>query len=380
MTAIFRRGSCIEPAMSLVDRRRRREATPDDESSDQPIAQRPRTKHKDSPSSPDPRPLRRLTREHYTIAWICALHLELAAAIAMLDEEHKELPTQDDNHYVLGNIGKHNIVIACLPDGHYGNVRATSVLNHLRSTFTFVKRCLLVGIGAGFPRPPLVDIRLGDVVVGQKVTCHDEGKIKGNGRFQRTGDSMRPSQDMATALSVLRARHEDPEAASQISDTVRTRLEGKPAYQHQSIIDDLFTAKYIHPEAEIDCANCDSTKIIPRPLRSGSYPTVHYGTIASGNTLIKNGAFRDKLARDLDVICAEMEAAGLMGIMPTLVIRGVSDYADSHKNKLIQRNAAANAAAFARIYLAVLRPHTVPETDSVQPCPSAGPLNGSRAF
>ncbi|KAL2201754.1 hypothetical protein CC79DRAFT_1402082 [Sarocladium strictum] len=344
--------------MSLVDRRRRRERTPEDESSDQPLTQRPRTELEDSLSSSDLVRQRRLTREHYTIAWICALHLELAAAIAMLDEEHAALPMDDDNHYVLGNIGKHNIVIACPPEGHYGNGRATSVLDQLRDTFSSVKRCLVVGIGAGFPRPPLADIRLRDVVVGQEVTCYDEGKIQGSGRFERTGESMRPSQDMATVLSVLRARHEDPVAVSQIFDTVKARLGKKPAYQRQIIMDNLYTAEYVHPEAEIDCAKCDNTKIVSRPARDDAHPAVHYGTIASGNTLIKNGIFRDKLARDLEVIGAETEAAGLMGI-------------------LIQRNAAANAAAYARAFLELLKPHFAPERKPSEPSEKAWRYNGS---
>ncbi|KAL3444390.1 hypothetical protein BJX65DRAFT_310973 [Aspergillus insuetus] len=43
-----------------------------------------------------------------------------------------------------------------------------------------------------------------------------------------------------------------------------------------------------------------------------------------------------------------MEAAGLMNTYPCLVIRGICDYADSHKNKAWQGYAAATAAAFAK--------------------------------
>jgi hypothetical protein len=40
----------------------------------------------------------------YTIGWICALSLEMAAAIAVLDERHPDLPTSQGDHssYVLG--------------------------------------------------------------------------------------------------------------------------------------------------------------------------------------------------------------------------------------------------------------------------------------
>ncbi|KAF3102925.1 hypothetical protein TWF706_005051 [Orbilia oligospora] len=43
-----------------------------------------------------------------------------------------------------------------------------------------------------------------------------------------------------------------------------------------------------------------------------------------------------------------MEAAGLMDELPSLVIRGICDYCDSHKNKRWQNYAALVAAAFAR--------------------------------
>lgn len=47
--------------------------------------------------------------------------LDMAAAKAMLDEIHEELPVQlnDHNAYTLGAVGKHNVVIACLPGDEY---------------------------------------------------------------------------------------------------------------------------------------------------------------------------------------------------------------------------------------------------------------------
>jgi hypothetical protein len=75
-----------------------------------------------------PRPLKRqktsyasaenvLPYDRYTIAWVCALYIETAAALAMLDEKHGELPRcpNDYNIYTLRSIKNHNIVIACLP-------------------------------------------------------------------------------------------------------------------------------------------------------------------------------------------------------------------------------------------------------------------------
>jgi nucleoside phosphorylase len=76
------------------------------------------------------------------------------------------------------------------------------------------------------------------------------------------------------------------------------------------------------------------------PPRATDAPMIHYGGIASGNQVIKYGQTRDRLAQQLGGnICFEMEAC--------LVIRGISDYADSHKNKGWQKYAAAAAAAAA---------------------------------
>jgi hypothetical protein len=50
-----------------------------------------------------------------------------------------------------------------------------------------------------------------------------------------------------------------------------------------------------------------------------------------------------------------MEGAGIMNSFPCLIIRGICDYADSHKNKQWQNYAAAVAAAYAKLLLSRLR-------------------------
>ncbi|GAB1310131.1 Kinesin [Madurella fahalii] len=95
------------------------------------------------------------TKSHrdYTVGWICALSKEQTAATAMLDKRHVDLakPHHDNNTYTLGSIGKHNVVIACLPEGRYGNNAAANVVTLLAGTFPSVRSCLLVGIGGGIP-------------------------------------------------------------------------------------------------------------------------------------------------------------------------------------------------------------------------------------
>ena len=88
---------------------------------------------------------------------------------------------------------------------------------------------------------------------------------------------------------------------------------------------------------------------------------VHYGLIASGNQVIKDAKFRDSLDESLDgnVLCVEMEAAGLMNDFPCIVIRGICDYADSQKNKDWQEHAAAIAAACAKELLEYVQPSDI---------------------
>src|SRR5947208_2830838 len=116
---------------------------------------------------------RRLRPEDYTVGWVCALSIELAAAADMLDEEHQDLPQDatDTNLYTLGRIGEHNVVIACLPAGQTGTNSAAAVAFQMKSKFTSIRFGLLVGIGGGVPSAG-TDIRLGDVVISQPHMQH----------------------------------------------------------------------------------------------------------------------------------------------------------------------------------------------------------------
>ena len=59
----------------------------------------------------------------YTVGWIWAISTEYVTAQAFLDERHERLEymsPNNDNDYTLGNVGKHNVVIAVLTQGEYG--------------------------------------------------------------------------------------------------------------------------------------------------------------------------------------------------------------------------------------------------------------------
>ncbi|OQE25252.1 hypothetical protein PENSTE_c006G02143 [Penicillium steckii] len=286
--------------------------------------------------------------DHYTIAWICALYIEMAAARAILDEIHEVRPKgfEDTNSYVLGNIKGHNIVIACLPVGQYGTNNAATVATNLKRTFPGIHIGLMVGIGGGVPSK--ADIRLGDVVVGTKVVQFDLGKIMGDGKFERTAIPKTPDQLLGTTIAKLRSKHEyEPSRAlSILQQSLITRPDSE--YNQPSTPDQLFQATYEHRSQLPNCNDCDQSRLISRGERVPKTITIHYGAIASGNQVMRHGTTRDNIARELDTICFEMEAAGLMNVLPFLPIRGICDYSDSHKTKEWQKYAAATAAAYAR--------------------------------
>jgi len=60
-----------------------------------------------------------------------------------------------------------------------------------------------------------------------------------------------------------------------------------------------------------------------------------------------------------------MEAAGLMNDFPCVIVRGICDYADSHKNKRWQQYASATAAAYAKELLSIMPTDHLADTSIV---------------
>lgn len=307
----------------------------------------------------------------YTVGWICALSIEQIAAAEFLDEEHDhpedlDIPSSDSNSYILGSIGKHNVVIAVLPAGVYEIASAANVATNLRRSFPNIRIGLLVGIGGGAPSERH-DIRLGDIVVGTPsapnggVIQYDLGKTIQTGTFICTGFLNNIPAVLRTAMASLRARYEREghRVDEYIESVLRKNKRLRKGFERpQTDSDRLFRPDVIHrPEGCLVCAQ-DESNLILRPKRTEDEdnPAVHYGLIASANQLIKDAHIRDKLSAERDVLCFEMEAAGLMNNFPCLVIRGICDYSDSHRNEKWQGYAAMTAAAYAKDLLLQIHP------------------------
>ena len=282
----------------------------------------------------------------------------------MLDECHNPLQPNlgDDNTYTLGRIGNHNVVLTCLPTGVPGTSSAAIVAHQMLWTFKGIVFGLMVGVGGGVPSKEN-DIRLGDIVVSKPtgqyrgVIQYDFGKTVQEGRFYQTGSLNRPPDVLLTALANLQSKHmmKGHELAKYISEMltrypVMTDQFARPNMQQDS----LYDAEYDHNVGHLTCLQCDTSRLMHREPRTSEDPFIHYGLIASGNQVMRHGATREQLRRELGVLCFEMEAAGLMDRFPCIVVRGICDYAYSHKNKQWQGYAAAAAAAYAKELLSVV--------------------------
>ncbi|EXL68716.1 hypothetical protein FOPG_15233 [Fusarium oxysporum f. sp. conglutinans race 2 54008] len=80
-------------------------------------------------------------------------------------------------------------------------------------------------------------------------------------------------------------------------------------------------------------------------------PLIFLGRFGSGDTVFKSSKDRDGLAERLGIAAFEMESAGLWEDLPCIVVKGVCDYADSHKNKEWQDFAAATSASVVKALL-----------------------------
>ncbi|KAI3326723.1 hypothetical protein HD806DRAFT_488009 [Xylariaceae sp. AK1471] len=310
--------------------------------------------------------------DDYTVGWICATSTEYVAGQEFLDSEHEApgyVSQNDSNDYTLGKIGKHNVVIAVLPDGEYGTASATSVATNMLHSFPNIRIGLMVGIGGGAPSGKH-DIRLGDIVVSAPrdaeggVFQYDFGKTIQGQAFQHTRYLNQPPTLLRTAVSGIKAQHE--RRGHQLEETINIILKNNPRlrkkYQRpEPSADRLFKAEVTHDSSCTAVCVDDASNLIWRPERTEGEDnlTIHYGLIASANQLMKDALVRDRLAAEKDVLCFEMEAAGLMNQFPCLVVRGICDYSDSHKNKDWQGYAAMAAAAYAKDLLCRIPPNKV---------------------
>lgn len=334
--------------------------------------------------------MRPRSRSDFTIAIICALPLEADAVEALFDETYDRLgkfynkQPGDANAYINGRIGNHDIVLCYMP--RMGKGSAASVTSSLRVSYPEVRIALVVGICGGVPYPSDgkdAEIYLGDVIISDAVVEYDFGRQYPSG-FRRKTDGHKdtlggPNREIRTLFAASKAAKTRNEFLDQMLKHLHIIQQLDTRWRHPDGLDDiLFEARYRHKhhtqyshaicqcfngdtqneiceealEKSCDSLGCDRDRI--RRRRDSADTTeisVHIGKIASADIVMKSGEHRDEIARKEKVIGFEMEGAGVWDNIPCIIIKGVCDYADSHKNKKWQDYAAATAACGLKVFL-----------------------------
>ncbi|KAL4965263.1 purine and uridine phosphorylase [Aspergillus stella-maris] len=330
--------------------------------------------------------MRPKNRNDFAIAIICALPLEAEAVEALFDEHYDRLGKHygkapgDTNAYINGSLGKHDVVLCYMPE--MGKRSAAGVAASLKISYRGVKLALVVGVCGGAPSPPENrEIFLGDVIISDSVIEYDFGRQYADGYRRKTSvkDTLgRPVQEIRTLLNGLRAENSRSELNNQTQKYLQVLQQRAARWSHPGVSDVLFKASYLHKHynhpspAECSCFKSDSPErvceealgrdcdeigcdngqqIRCREVSGANQPLIYIGPVASADTVMKSGEHRDEIARSEKVIGFEMEGAGVWDNIPCIIIKGVCDYADSHKNKLWQAYAAATGASVAKAFL-----------------------------
>lgn len=336
------------------------------------------------------------SRDDFEVAIICALPREHDAVCLVFDEiwddddDHDFGAAEGDpNCYLAGRIGGCNVVLVLLPK--MGKTSAASAAAMIRVSYRQVQLALLVGVCGGAPNGPNGEIILGDVVISKTVVQYDYGRryAFGFARKDTVDDNLgRPSKRIRNLLMQFETTRVRDRLRRQTAKHLRDlqlkhdphRVGGKYEYKGMSE-DRLYLSYYQHKHrGSVSCAcgvspndegpvcdqalsssckdlGCQNMYLIHRrrlqQLAGGQEysPMVHLGAVASGDTVMKSAVERDRLASDESVLVFEMEGAGVWDELPCIIIKGICDYADSHKNKGWQDFAAATAAAAAKAIL-----------------------------
>ncbi|KAK4071605.1 uncharacterized protein Triagg1_5843 [Trichoderma aggressivum f. europaeum] len=346
------------------------------------------------------------SRDGFHFAIICALPLEFDAVCDSLDEvwegrsEALGKAAGDLNRYTLGCVGNVLVVVVLLPGK--GKVDAASAAASLRSSYNNLRTVLVVGICGALPNlfdETETEVLLGDVIMSEYVVRYDFGSqcpddFKPNRSIEDTlGRPNKETRILNAHLKTQRYRDKLEDSAFKLLQHLQAKMgetkhRGKYDYPGPAH-DRLFDSKYRHKHQDADACNtcracisnadpvcesalrlgcadlgCSNDYLIPRDRlkereraeEAGSLGTpalvIHTGGVGSADTVMKSGEARDRISRRDKVIAFEKEGAGVWDELPScIIIKGVCDYADSHKPKGWQKYAAATAASTAKALL-----------------------------
>jgi len=249
-----------------------------------------------------------------TIVFITALPCEFNAVVKHIENKENKFA---DRHYAIGSYGKWQVVVYLQnePGNDEALLATKSAIQENKPHYLF-----FVGVAGG-----IKDVKIGDVVIANKITDYDPGKIKDN-QFEARPDTLKPHKRLI-------------------------------ALANHTISEEKWFIKL--------------DRLPP--------PTARVSPIISGKKVIVSRKFLKQLRGFAgDAVAAEMEGMGfLRAIVDSekgsgLVIRGISDLCDpidknEESDKKWQPIAAENAAAFAFAMLDELKPSPPEEIDKNTP-------------
>ncbi len=311
-------------------------------------------------------------RSHFTIAVLCSLAVEFDAVIALLDYSWGDVEFSslgkaagDPNLYFTGLIRSHNIVVSLMGGKDRGSTAAA--IAGFRASYPNVNLTLIVGICGAVPFYPdetgqRVEIVLGDVIVSDVIVPYYVGRRQPQ-EFSHV--PKKANAEVPAFLNNLKAPRGLRTLRDEMSDYLDwfQRERGPMAAYPGRTQDRLFEATYNHLVAGMSCEECGCDgKLISRDRFTwgDEKPAVHFGPIASGDTILNSAKTRDEFAQKAGVGVIGFEWTGIhsWGIIPCVAIKGVCDYADSHRNTEWHQYAAAAAAACAKAILDDWKPST----------------------
>lgn len=197
------------------------------------------------------------------------------------------------------------------------------------------------------------------------VLQYDMGKQTHEG-FEIRSHLNKPYGLLTDAVSKLWLKHKHKAGMKDMECSMRKAADAVSDFEFPGRGEDrLFKSDYrCETEGQGVCSKCSQKLLVSRETRNTDVPKIHHGLIGSANTVMKDAVKRDYMRQSQKILCFEMEAAYLMDNLPCTVIRGISDYADSHKNDRWRYYAALTAAAYAKDLLDIIPPKRVDKAEA----------------
>ncbi|PYH88252.1 hypothetical protein BO71DRAFT_468737 [Aspergillus ellipticus CBS 707.79] len=233
----------------------------------------------------------------------------------------------DPNKYTLGRIGRYDVVLVHMPQP--GKVAASSVTGHIKLSYPGIEIAFLIGTCGEVPNggePGALegrkDVFLGDVVISEGIVQCDLGK-RHPGRFTRKNTVKsnlgRPNQSIRSFLAQLRMWHD------RLTDNHKSYLvkiqNGLKITSPGVEKDILFRPSYRHGEnCQCDLNACENESVVDRRRLVCQSPFIHFGLLASGDTIMSSAKYRDRISKREDVVAFKMEGAGKSTLMKYLLL------------------------------------------------------------